>query len=290
MSRDGSQRSQSAPPGEQSALPGSSEWSGEALLHYNRQAWDRQVAEGNPWTRPVGAEAIAAARRGEWSVVLISLRPTPRAWFPESLQGLELLCLASGGGQQGPVLAAAGARVTVFDNSPAQLARDRTVSDEHDLGIRTVLGDMADLGAFADASFDLVFHPVSNLFAADVRPVWREAWRVLRPGGRLLAGFLNPAVYVFDIERFDRSGERVVRYAIPYADPRDLPAEDLAAKRARGEPLEFGHSLADLIGGQLDAGFRILGFDECARDASEWHGPLHGLLPEYIATCAHKPA
>jgi len=31
-------------------------------------------------------------------------------------------CLASGGGQQGPVLAAAGAHVTVFDNSPRQLA------------------------------------------------------------------------------------------------------------------------------------------------------------------------
>jgi len=260
------------------------------LVAYNRQAWDRQVAQGNPWTRPVSPEAVEAARRGEWSVVLISLRPVPREWFPQSLRGLEVLCLASGGGQQGPILAAAGARVTVFDNSPAQLGRDRDVSDRHDLGIRTVQGDMADLGAFADASFDLVFHPVSNLFAPDVRPVWREAWRVLRPGGRLLAGFMNPAVYVFDNERFDRSGERVVRYRIPYADPRDLPPQELAAKRGRDEPLEFGHPLSAQIGGQLEVGFQLIGFDECARDASEWHGPLHGFLPEYIATCSRKPA
>lgn len=257
---------------------------------YNREAWDRQVAEGNMWTRPVGRDVVEAARRGDWQVVLIGLRPTPRSWFGGEVAGRELLLLASGGGQQGPVLAAAGARVTVFDNSPAQLARDREVAREHGLEIRTVQGDMADLGAFADACFDLVFHPVSNVFAPDVRPVWREAFRVLRPGGRLLAGFMNPALFVFDNEEFERSGERVVRYAIPYSDPRDLPADELARKHERGEPLEFGHSLADLIGGQLDAGFTIVGFDECHRDDSEWHGPLHGRLCDYLATCAVKPS
>ncbi len=257
---------------------------------YNREAWDRQVAEGNIWTRPVGAEVIEAARAGDWSVVLISQRPTPRDWFAGEIAGRDVLCLASGGGQQGPVLAAAGARVTVFDNSPAQLARDGEVSRAHDLGIRTVQGDMADLQAFADASFDLVFHPVSNVFAADVRPVWREAFRVLRPGGRLLAGFMNPAIYVFDNERFDRTGERVVRYRVPYSDLRDLPADELAAKRERGEPAEFGHTLTDLIGGQLAAGFVLVGFDECERSADEWPGPLNGHLTEYFATCAVKPA
>lgn len=259
-------------------------------LEYNRNAWDHQVATGNMWTRPVDADVIEAARRGEWSVVLISLRPTPRDWFPEDLSGLDVLCLASGGGQQGPVLAAAGATVTVFDNSPAQLERDRAVSEEHDLGIRTVQGDMADLSAFSDESFDLVFHPVSNVFASDVRPVWREAFRVLRPGGRLLAGFNNPAIYVFDNEKWEKNGERVVRYALPYSDTRDLPPEELAAKRESREPLEFSHSLEDQIGGQLAAGFHLIGFDECDRHDSEWRGPLNGFLPQYIATCALKPS
>lgn len=256
---------------------------------YNRAAWDRQVAEDNMWTRPVDADTIEAARRGEWSVVLIGLHPTSRAWFGGELAGRELLLLASGGGQQGPVLAAAGARVTVFDNSPAQLARDREVAEAHGLPLRTVQGDMADLSAFAGESFDLVFHPVSNVFAEDVRPVWREAFRVLRPGGRLLAGFMNPAVYVFDNDRFDRTGERVVRYAIPYSDPRDLPPEELRARRERGEPLEFGHSLAEQIGGQLAAGFHLVGFEEGERSESEWRGPLQGYLCQYIATCALKP-
>jgi len=84
---------------------------------YNRSAWDTQVARGNRWTVPVTRAAVAAARRGEWEVVLTPTRPVPRAWLGE-LRGRDVLCLASGGGQQGPILAAVGARVTVFDNSP----------------------------------------------------------------------------------------------------------------------------------------------------------------------------
>ena len=91
---------------------------------YNRAAWDREVENDNEWTRPAGREVIAQARAGEWSVVLIGYQPVPREWFPADLAGAAVLCLASGGGQQGPVLAAAGATVTVFDNSPRQLSRD----------------------------------------------------------------------------------------------------------------------------------------------------------------------
>jgi len=75
---------------------------------HNRAAWDREVDNDNEWTRPVGHEVIARARAGEWSVVLVGYQPAPREWFPADLAGTAALCLASGGGQQGPVLAAAG--------------------------------------------------------------------------------------------------------------------------------------------------------------------------------------
>ena len=139
------------------------------IRKYNRGAWDMAVARGSEWTIPVGPEVIAAARRGEWRIILTPEKPVPREWFPDDLAGVDVLCLASGGGQQGPVLAAAGATVTVFDNSPAQLAQDRLVADREGLSLRTVEGDMRDLSIFADASFDLIIHPVSNLFAPDVR-------------------------------------------------------------------------------------------------------------------------
>src|SRR5919107_5655462 len=181
---------------------------------YNREAWDRHVESGNEWTLPVVPDVIEAARRGEWEVLLTETKPVSEAWFPE-LAGAEVLCLASGGGQQAPIFAAAGAIVTVLDNSPGQLAQDRLVSERESLEIKTVEGDMADLSAFADESFDLVFHPVSNLFVPDVRPVWREAFRVLRRGGVLLAGFLNPAYFIFDLELAEK-GVLEVKNVLPY--------------------------------------------------------------------------
>jgi SAM-dependent methyltransferase len=168
------------------------------ILEYNRRAWDAAVRGKSEWTVPVGPEVIAAARRGEWSIVLTPTKAVPRNWFPADLQGVRVLCLASGGGQQGPVLAAAGAVVTVFDNSPRQLAQDRKVAKREKLEIVTEQGDMADLSRFAGGSFDLIVHPVSNVFVPAVRPVWNEAFRVLRAGGELLAGFCNPAMFIFD--------------------------------------------------------------------------------------------
>src|SRR5205814_6147548 len=182
---------------------------------YNRAAWDREVDRGNDWTRPVGPDVTARARTGDWSVVLIGCEPVPRDWFPASLAGSAVLCLASGGGQQGPVLAAAGADVTVFDNSPRQLARDEQVAGRDGLAIRTVLGDMRDLSAFADGSFDLVFNPVSNVFSPDLAPFWRECFGVLRPAGLLLTGFLNPDLYIFDAEALETRAEFVVRHRVP---------------------------------------------------------------------------
>src|ERR1700743_1079336 len=112
----------------------------DAVVAHNRLAWDLGVAGGgHEGTVPVGPEVRAAARRGDWSVVLIGHEPVPRDWFPAEIAGLDVLCLASGGGQQGPVLAAAGARVTVFDNSPRQLAQDGLVAERDGLTIATVL-------------------------------------------------------------------------------------------------------------------------------------------------------
>jgi ubiquinone/menaquinone biosynthesis C-methylase UbiE len=176
------------------------------IREHNRLAWDKQVENGNQWTVPISPEAVAAARKGQWTIILTPTKPVPRNWLP-NLIGQQVLCLASGGGQQGPVLAVAGAHVTVLDNSPKQLERDRLVSEREGLAIATVEGDMADLSMFSDQSFDIVVHPVSNVFVPDVRPVWREAFRVLRKKGILIAGFNNPVVYLFDYAFIERTGK-----------------------------------------------------------------------------------
>lgn len=255
------------------------------VLAYNRNAWDRAVAEQNPWTVPVSAEAVAKAREGDWEVVLTPQKPVPREWFPP-LAGRDVLALASGGGQQGPLLAAAGANVTVFDNSPAQLGQDRAVAERDGLAIQTVQGDMRDLSCFGDASFDLVFHPCSNSFAPSVLPVWREAFRVLRRGGVLLAGIVNPIVFAVDPER-EAEGIVQLRYVIPYSDLTSLSEEDRERLLASGEPLSFGHTLEDQIGGQLRAGFVLTGLYEDGWTPE--HGAIHRYLQPYLATRALKP-
>jgi SAM-dependent methyltransferase len=254
------------------------------IVAHNRTAWDIEVEQGGEWTIPVSAETVAAARRGEWEIYLTESKPVPRTWFPADLSGVEVLCLASGGGQQGPILAAAGARVTVFDNSPKQLAQDRWVAQRDGLEIRTVQGDMADLSVFPDESFDLIVHPPSNCFVPDVRPVWREAYRVLRRGGYLLAGFMNPIEFAFDLELFDQ-GVFEVRHALPYSDLDNLTAQE-RQQLDSADMLEFSHTLEDQISGQLEAGFVLTGFYE-ARRANH---PVANYLSSYIATRALKLA
>jgi SAM-dependent methyltransferase len=249
---------------------------------YNREKWNLQVEQGNPWTIPSSPERIAAARKGEWSVLLTEQKFVPRSWFPKDLHGVDILCLASAGGQQGPIFAAAEANVTVFDNSPRQLDQDRMVAKRDGLFLITVEGDMRDLSVFEDGCFDLVFHPVSNVFCPEVRPVWGEAYRVLRQGGILMAGFGNPSMYVFDIVLAEK-GVFEVKYPLPF-DPTQLTEEERLRLFGDECPLEFSHSLEEQIGGQLEAGFRLTGLYE-----DHQNSPLGKYMPAYIATRAIKP-
>jgi len=256
------------------------------IRKHNRIAWDHEVEQGNKWTVPVSQEVIAKARMGEWSVLMTPTKPVPRNWFPVSLNGLDILCLASGGGQQGPTLAAAGGNVTVVDNSIKQLAQDKFVSKRDSLNIEAIEGDMRDLSMIADESFDIIVHPVSNLFIPDVHPVWREAFRVLRKEGILISGFCSPIMFMFDL-KMETEGILQVKYKIPYSDLDHLDDEDRKQFITPQEPVEFGHTLDDQIGGQIEAGFTITGFFEDSWGADE-NVILSKYTKSFIATRAVK--
>lgn len=255
------------------------------VVAHNRAAWDQQSLAGSRWCTPVSSEEVQAARQGEWHVILTPNKSVPPEWFGE-LAGKQVLCLASGGGQQAPILAAAGAAVTSFDNSDEQLTKDQLVAERESLVLKTIRGDMADLAVFDDASFDLIFHPVSNVFAADIKPVWRECFRVLKPNGRLLAGFMNPLFFLFDHEEAETSGILQVRYSLPFSDLTSLSHEKRANITQTGVAFEFGHTLEDQIGGQIEAGFVIGGLYE--DDWDDEATPLNQFSPLYIATLAIK--
>ncbi len=235
------------------------------IVAHNRAAWNHQSKSGNRWSIPVDSETIRSAKNGEWNIVLTPTKAVPRTWFGD-LTGKEVLCLASGGGQQAPILAATGAKVVSFDNSDEQLAKDQLVADRDNLDLTTVQGDMVDLSPFDDASFDLIFHPVSNVFSERIRPVWNECARVLKDGGRLLSGFMNPMIFLFDHEDVEKTKSLEVKYALPYSDLTSLSPEKRKKLEQANLAYEFSHTLEDQIGGQIEAGFSICGFYEDSWD------------------------
>ena len=255
------------------------------FLHHNETAWDKQALEQNEWSKAVSSELINNAKEGKWDVHLTP-KPLNKEWLGD-MQGKKILCLASAGGQQAPVLAAAGASVVVFDISEEQLKQDEKVAERDGLSLKTIQGDMRDLSVFEDETFDIVFHPVSNHYVEDVNPVWREAYRVLKNGGVLLASFFNPVVFVAERNSQDiKDGIIRPKYTLPYADIKDLDQDQINRKLENNEALVFGHTLSDLIGGQLKAGFMIADFMEEMQPNPRFL--IDQYLPTFIATKAVK--
>lgn len=258
------------------------------IVNYNSKAWDKEVEGGkSPWTQPVSSEEIEKARKGEFSIILTPNLSVPRDWFPDNFKGVDILGLASGGGQQMPILAALGANVTSFDNSRKQLEQDLFVAKRDGLNIKTEQGDAADLSRFAESSFDLIWHPCSNCFMPELQPVWREAFRVLRKGGTLLSGFHNGFLFIFDRFKDEKEGILEVKHSLPYSDLKNLTEEERKQFTDNDEPLEFGHTLDQQIGGQIKAGFWITGFFEDY--FSDEATALNKYCPTFIATKAIKP-
>jgi ubiquinone/menaquinone biosynthesis C-methylase UbiE len=252
------------------------------IFKHNREAWDSQVRSGSQWTIPVSKEDVAVARGGEVKIVLTPTKLVPSDWLG-NVAGKSVLCLCGGGGQQAPLLAAAGANVTTLDLSGLQLARDQEVAEREGLTIHVVQGLMSQLDCFRNRQFDLIVHPCSNCFTPDIETVWTGCYRILKSGGSLIAGFCTPYVFLFDPFKFEE-GELVVRHSLPYADQDQLTRKELKALAEKSEPLMFGHTFSAQIGGQLRAGFQLVDMFE-----DSWsEDPLSKYLQPYLATRAMK--
>ena len=249
----------------------------ESYQEINAKTIDRWVENGWEWGLPITHEQFLAAKAGIWSIVLTPTKPVPREWFPD-LRGKKLLGLACGGGQQMPVFTAAGAVCTVLDYSERQLESERMVAAREGYEIEIVRADMSKPLPFADAAFDVIVHPVSNSYIREVEPLWRECFRVLRPGGILLAGLDNGINYIFNDE------ETEVVHSLPF-DPLSDPAlmEEL---RQSDSGVQFSHTFEEQVGGQLKAGFVLTHLFEDVNG----YGKLHErTIPTFIATRAVKP-
>lgn len=243
----------------------------------NAQTIDRWIRDGWEWGVPITHQAYLDALAGNWDVVLTPTKPVPKAWFGD-LKGKRVLGLASGGGQQMPIFAALGAVCTVLDYSPAQLESERMVSQREGYDIRIIRADMTKPLPFDDNAFDLIFHPVSNCYVREVRPIFRECFRVLKPGGALLGGYDMGINFLVDEKE-----ERIVN-SLPF-DPITDPAL-MAQLQKNDDGVQFSHTLEDQVGGQLAAGFQITDLYE----DTNGYGRLHDMgIPTFAAIRAVKP-
>ena len=131
---------------------------------------------------------------------------------------------------------------------------------------------------FPDGSFDLIVNPVATCYIEKVGPLWRECFRVLRPGGVLLAGFDLPVNYAVG-----QDGVTIQNH-LPY-NPL-LDKEILKRDIERNDGVQFSHTVEEQLGGMLHAGFALTDLYE-----DTWpEGPLFELgISAFMAVRAVKP-
>ena len=244
----------------------------------NADTIDRWVEEGWEWGKPISHEDYLAAKEGVWDMLLTPIKPVPKNWFGE-IKGKKILGLASGGGQQMPIFAALGGICTVLDYSKQQLESEKMVAEREQYEIEIIRADMTKPLPFPDESFDLIFHPVSNCYVQEVKPIFKECYRILKKGGILLSGLDNGINFIVDEET-----ESKIVHSLPF-DPLKNP-DQMAELQKEDSGVQFSHTMEEQIGGQLEAGLILTHLYE----DTNGQGFLHEhQIPAFIATRAVKP-
>ena len=259
----------------------------KVTLLKNAAAWDRLAKAHDALASPACDEAFTDPRN--W---LGTGGPADRPWLPSSLRGLEVLCLAAGGGKHGPIYAAAGASVTVVDLSASMLDLDRQVARERKLHLELIQSSMDELTMLKNDYFDLVIHPVSSCYLPTLKQVFSEIVRVCRPGGLYMSQHKSPRSLQSSLQpNLDGRYELLFPECQSADNSGALPPAPPSRLREAGTD-EFVHSLTDILGGICRAGFSIEDFfepnegDQEAVRGSFTHRAA--FLPPYIRVLARK--
>lgn len=220
----------------------------DEIASINKKHWEKMVKQGCDLTHPwlnLDRDLVHKYAKGQ----LVSIPEPLVDMYPASVlanvEGKDVLCLASGGGQQSAVFSLLGARVTVLDLVEGQLQGDRRAAENYGYKVTTVRADMRDISCINDESFDLVYQASSMAYVPNVHEVYSGVVRVLRVGGIYRVNFTNPAIEFVDCEDWDGEGYRICR---PYTEK---------IRRRNDGAIEFRHYLRDIFNGLLAVGFSI---------------------------------
>ncbi len=243
----------------------------------NRAAWNRLAQTGSQFAKTATDE--------ECRRPLATL--DTRGWLPASVDGLNVLCLASGGGWQSILYASAGANVTVVDLSSSMLRLDEREAARRGLAVRTVETSMEDLSMLDEEAFDIVHQPVSTCYVSDLDAVYRQVARVTRDEGLYISQHKQPVS--MQIGGRDPRDRYVIGVEYQHRGP--LPRTEDEAYREPGTT-EFLHRWDELVGGLCRAGFVIEDLREPDRaDASAppgHYGHRGRFVPPYVRMKARR--
>ena len=118
---------------------------------------------------------------------------------------------------------------------------------------------------------------MSNCYVEEVKPIWKECWRILKKGGLLIAGVDHYINYIVDQDE-----KRIVNH-LPFNPLKN--ADQMEQLKRDDAGIQFSHSLEEQIGGQLEAGFRLTDLYEDT-NSEGWLSELN--IPTFLATRAVK--
>lgn len=202
------------------------------------------------------------------------------------LDGAAVVELGCGGGQMTVGLADCGGDVVGVDFSREQLRFAEATLAEADVDVDLLLGDVESL-PLADESFDLATNAFVFQWVPDLPAAFREAYRVLRPGGRFVFATPHPAFDVVDPE----TGQLSKSYF-------DTGRQVVSDPSLEHDLVTYRSTVGEIVTSVVDAGFRLERLIEPGSpDPEDWtagpwgeHPPeLTSTLPSLLVVAAVKP-
>lgn len=254
-----------------------------AVNDYHRANRDR-------WNLGSPAWEAMHERRGTWR---IAHRQPEQIFLPQELdligtvENREVCVLGSGDNLAAFGFAGMGARVTSVDISAEQLSVARRRAADLDLAIRFVEADVADLSCLESSGYDLVYTGGHvGVWVSDLRAYYREAIRILRPGGLFLVNEYHP------FRRIWKDSADSLEVQASYFDngPHEYSAtEDLLANQPGDvKQYEFHWTVSQYLNAVIEQGAELIRFEEIGDAAEGWEcAPLEG-LPQMLLIAGRK--